>query len=187
MSVSKIRKSVWAVLLALMLALVLVPTEALATTTKSVKNFAYGTPNPTVMAKATTVKQGKQILKLAKGNGACVMKFKAPTTKTYTFTFSKLSSSSSATVGIASFQTITRTSQSALKIKLSEGNRRVAPFYSANVADGGKFKAGNATYKRVKTRAVKLKMTKGQTVYIVSTFTNQNSNPVAAKCLLNIK
>lgn len=185
--VSKIRKSVWAVLFTLMLALALVPSEALATTTRTVKNLPGSTTNATAMQKATRIKKGAQILKFQKGSGLGVMKFTAPTTKTYAFTFTNVNSPSKYTAGSVQFYTMTASSHNRLTIKLSEGKRTIAPLCSASLADGSKYTSGNATFKRLKTRTVKLRINKGKTVYLLSMFMNQNQNPVAAKCKLVIK
>jgi hypothetical protein len=114
------------------------------------------------MKKATPIKKGAQILKFQKGSGVGVMKFKAPATKTYTFTFTNVNSPSKYTAGSVQFYNMTASSHNRLTIKLSEGKRTIAPLCSASLADGSKYTSGNATFKRLKTRTVKLRINKGK-------------------------
>lgn len=79
---------VFAVLVALLVALAFVPTDAYAASSKTVKKAGFTSETKVIEKKATKVTKGTTKLTFKKGEG--FIKFKATKTKKYSFTFSNL-------------------------------------------------------------------------------------------------
>ena len=176
-------------LLALAVMLVLAPTNAFAVPTKTVRNFPGTTKNKVAMAKATEVKRGTTVLKFKKGSGLGVIKFTPTRNGKYTFTFAQVKglNTSKDVVGIGQFYYMNPYKKTAKSVKLAEGVRPYFPLLSKGLADGAKVTSGGKTYKRLATRRMTLTLKKGKTIYILTSFENEDSNPTAATCRLKIQ
>ena len=192
---SKIRKRIGAALLSAMMVLVLAPAPAYAAT-KTVKNIPGSTKVPTAMKKATKVKKGTTTLKFKKGTGVGMVKFKATKTKTYTFTMSSLTSGAKYTIGMVQLnkQKSSTSIASSSKVKISGvGKRSIVPIVSESMvqlaASNGKtsYTSGGKTYKYLSKTSFKIKLKKGQTIYLLTQFRDSDNTAVAAKMKLKIK
>ncbi|MDO4401108.1 MAG: hypothetical protein Q4D27_09210 [Coriobacteriia bacterium] len=154
---------VLAVLVALLVALAFVPGNAYAAS-KTVKTQGFTTTAKVVNKKATTVKAGTTKLTYKSGQG--YIKFKATKTKVYSFTFSNVKGKGTNNV-YASFYRISKYSKKyieGLTVK-TKGGKDETLWLSAN---GYKFTGDyyTALDKPIATRTGKVKLTKGQMVYI---------------------
>ena len=174
-------KVAFAVLLAIALAMVFSPMNAYAASlTKATLKSVYDSDSvATQQKKATTIKKTGRYAIVSK-NGAGIIKFKAPKTKTYKFTFSKLKSSKATDVAcVVGFCKIySGGDYTYLNVKTKEGKRPRAPFVSASLADGKTVTLDGYDYKRLATRTAKLAIKKGQTVYIALGAKNMSNSYV---------
>ena len=138
------------------------------------------------LAKSTKVaKVGTYALTLK--NGAGILKFTAPKTKTYTFKFSNLKSSKASSVAcVAGFCKVSSSSYAYKTIKTNEGKRPRAPFVSANLANGTSTILDGYSYQRLSTRTVKLKLTAGSSIYIAMQAKNMSDDLVPSTARIKI-
>lgn len=164
----------------------LLPAQAFAATwTKKSLQPIYSHDSSSVQKKkATKIKKtGRYALTLK--NGAGIIKFTAKKTKTYSFTFSNLKSSEVQDLGCVIG--ICNASATAWKdLSTKEGTRPRLPLVSASMANGKQFKFDGYTYRSLKTRTGKLKLKKGQSVYIIMQAKDMGDSLTPAKMRLKI-
>lgn len=145
-----------------------------------------------VIKNAKAVKTGTQTVKVKNKLidnriKSSYVKFKATKTKTYTFTFSGLKSSAKkGTICLFLFESITKKSAKVLSVKTNEGKTKdLMPIYDAKLIN---LQRSNQSFTPIKKRTVRLKMTKGQTVYIpIAGVDNAKGTPVLSSLKLNIQ
>ena len=140
----------------------------------------------TQVRKATLVKKtGTYALTLK--NGAGIVRFKAPKTKTYSFTFSKLKSSQATDLAcVAGFCKVSSSSYSYKTIKTKEGKRPRAPFMSSSLANGKSTIFDGYSYLRLEKRTAKLKVKKGSSIYIAMQAKDMDDDLVRSSLRLKI-
>ncbi len=139
-----------------------------ATQTKSVKKQTFSTRTNTIKKKAATVKKGTTKLVIKKGEG--YVKFKAPKTKYYKFTFSNFKSKKFSSNGFIYIQKPDKYSpeyswQENVKTK---GGKSTTLWMSVN----GYKHSGKLLYRPLAKRTGKIKLKKGETVYIYFYFSS---------------
>ena len=172
-----IRKFLASVLLALTLCLVVsnFSTIEAQAATKSVKKISYSsTLTSKIKNNATVVKRGTTKLKLGHQG---YLRFKAPATKTYSFKFSgQTSSSGNTNNGYAYIMNPVYSSYSKkytlerLQFSTTGGKATTAWYHTKAYADTEK-----TTSAFLASRTCKLKLKKGQTVYLYMYFANNGT------------
>lgn len=182
---SKVFKSLCGVLMALMVAVSLAPTNAYATTVKA-RTFANWPPTVTTFKKVVKpVKMGTTTVQVAKKDG--YLKFTAPRSKDYTFTLSAAKGKESNQLIACFFEKLSGTTLKPYNLRTNEG-RRESPFIvdakTAKTLKGKTVAAkseNNKKYRYLSKRTVTATLKKGQVVYLCTAGTS------AGSFVLNIK
>ena len=147
---------------------------------RTVKKQGFSTETSVVNKKAATVKKGTTNLTYSKGQGW--VKFKAPSTKTYKFTFSNLKAKggSNAYVSFLRIWDYDNTGLTHTKVS-TKGGKNEALFLCSN--DRATGKSGKVIYRALHSRTGKIKLKKGQTIYLYfnSTTTKKNTMKLVIK------
>ena len=177
-----------AALFATLSLLALLPTTAIAATwtKKSLKYIGSSDSLSTQIKKSTKIKKtGFYALTMKGGNG--IVRFRAPKTKTYKFTFSSLKSSEVNDVAcVIGFCRVSGGQASYKNVKTKEGTRPRVPVVSSSLANGKTFKLDGYTYESVKTRYGKIKLKKGQYIYVVIDARDMSNSHVSTKMRMKI-
>lgn len=152
----------------MILAISAVPTFA-GTKSIRLKGVNYSSRTSDMARGAKTVKKGTYLVKPAKNRKGGFMRFVAPATKQYTFTFSHYATNKSYCNGYAYI--MVRSSYSAdyytiAKVKTQGG--KTTSLYLNNRSNT----TGKLVSRFISSRYGKIKLTKGQTVYIYLNYTD---------------
>ena len=138
------------------------------------------------LGKSTLVKKtGTYALTLK--NGAGIVRFKAPKTKTYSFTFSKLKSNKASSLAcVIGFCKVSSSYSYAYQtVTTKEGKRPRLPLMSSKLANGKSVVFDGYSYRRLATRTGKIKLKKGASIYIAMQAKDMDDDLV--RSTLNLK
>lgn len=167
------KKSLWmrlaAVFAVLMLAIAMA-TPAQAVKSITVKSASFNTKRAPVAKRATKVTRGTYKVKIASGKGYA--KFTAPATKTYTFVVSGVKDTNRGSNGYWYIMT-SRDYHKTLNYKYigqtkvaTQGGKTTTMWMTVN----GYKSSGTGTSKNLPSRYAKIKLTKGETVFVYFSF-----------------
>ena len=150
------------VFLAVAVAFAFMPSPAFAASSKSVSKQTFTTKSATVHKKAVTIKKGTTKLTYKAGVG--YVKFKAKKTKTYSFTVSSVKSKKFSSATYVSFYTKSAYKSKSLASKKvsTKGGKNNTLWLSCN----GYSHSGKLIYRPLATRTGKVKLKKGQWIYL---------------------
>lgn len=177
-------KKISVLLFALLLACAALPKPAMAAKTKKIYYSDFTTTKAS-MKKPANLKKGTTTVTMSDGKGVYrtyhgYAKFKAPKTKTYTFTFSNLINKkypeSSGYVQI--FVTDKQGKKWVTWKKVSSQGGKVT---NLNVGQNGNVNSGSKKNANLTSRYAKLKIKKGNTVYLFFSFINGSKLNVKIK------
>ena len=171
MTMKGLKRSV-ALLLTMIMVLTLTSVPAFAKTkTIKMKGAAYTSRTADMSRSAKTVKKGTYILKTSKKKGG-FLKFTATKTKTYTFTISHYSTNKSYCNGYWYIMTQSKYSPDyyySTEVKTQGG--KTSSLYICSKSNT----SGKKVHRFLKSRYGKIKLQKGQTVYIYLYYTGGNA------------
>ena len=155
-------------------------------TKKTLKPIYSYDSDSTQLRKATLIKK-KGTYALTLKNGAGIIRFKSPKTKTYSFTFSKLKSSQASSLAcVAGFCKASSNGYSYKTIKTKEGKRPRVILLSANLANGQSVVFDGYSYLRLANRTAKIKVNKGSSIYIAMQAKDMDDDLVRSTLRLKI-
>ena len=169
------KKSLWGRLFALLAVLMLalsVATPAYAAKKATIKSANFNTRRAPVAKRATKVTKGTYKLTIAGGKGYA--KFTAPATKTYTFNVSNVKDSNRGSNGYWYIMTSHGYSSSKYigqtEVK-TQGGKTTTMWMTVN----GYKSSGTGTSKNLASRYAKIKLKKGETVFVYFSFLNKKT------------
>lgn len=169
------KKSLWMRLAAAFAVLVLalaMATPAYAAKSVTIKNASFNTRRAPVKKRATKVKRGTYKVKIASGKGYA--KFTARKTKTYKFTLSNVKDANNGNNGYWYIMTSHDYSSSKYigQTRVStQGGKTTTMWMTVN----GHKSSGTGTSKSLPSRYAKIKLKKGETVFVYFSFWNKNT------------
>lgn len=157
-----------------------------AITKKTLKPI-YDSDSIAAQLKKSTLIKKKGTYALTLKNGAGIVRFKSPKTKTYSFTFSKLKSGQADSVAcIIGFCKANSKSYAYQTIKTKEGKRPRAILLTPNLTSGNSVTFDGYSYLRTATRTAKIKVKKGASIYIAMMARDMDNDPVRSAMRLKI-
>lgn len=162
-------KRITAVLIALVVAMAVLPQTSYARTVKAA-NISVGTKMSVFHKKVKSLKTGITTIKYNTSNG--YLKFKATKSKTYKVTFSALKESTDVPVMVGCFEKLKNgNTLYPMNVKTNEGKRKYLPITTSKIEKLAKqkgvktFESNGVKYKYLSKRNVSLTLKKGQTIY----------------------